>query len=79
MLFYIIIVFSIIPSLVGLKDQRQPAYIAGVADSLSDWLVVSLPYSGVYCVNAGLGAYQINRTNSVKVEHTARDGNPLVL
>lgn len=44
-----------------------------------DWPVVSLPYSGVYCVNAGLGGDQINRMNSVKAEHTARDGNPLVL
>ena len=36
-------------------NQRQPSPIAGSADSLSDWLVVSLPYSGVYCVNAGVG------------------------
>lgn len=53
--------------------------MAGLSDSLSDWLVVSLPYSGVYCVNAGLGGYWINRTNSVKVQHMTLDGNPLVL
>lgn len=56
-------------------NQRQLTWIAGLADSLCDWLVVSLPYSGVYCVNAGLGW----RMNSIKVEHMARDGNPLVL
>lgn len=36
-------------------NQRRPAWNADFADSLSDWLVVSLPYSGVYCVNAGCG------------------------
>lgn len=41
------------------------------ADSLSDWLVVSLPYSGVCCVYAGRGIYQINRMNSPKVEQVA--------
>lgn len=59
-------------------NQRQPAWITGSADRLSDWLVVSLPYSGVYCVNAGLGVIR-STEQSVKVEHMARDGNPLVL
>lgn len=45
-------------------NQRQAAWIAG----LSDWLVISLPYSGVCHVNAGLGGgvYQINRMSSLK-------------
>lgn len=69
--FYILVIFSQSFHLFLGYNQRRPSWIADFADSLSDWLVVSLPYSGVYCVYAGRGVYQINRMNSPKVEHVA--------
>lgn len=49
-------------------NQRQLAWTRfWLAVCLTDWLVVSLPYCGVYCFNADLGGYQINRMNSAEV------------
>lgn len=69
--------FPVIPLPVGLTITGRPAWVAALGGHLSDGLVVSLPYSGVYCVNAGLWGDQINRTDGV--EHKARDPNPRVL
>lgn len=47
-------------------NQRQRA---GVTGSSSDWLVVSLPYSGVtgvYCVTAGLGVIRSTERTAFK-------------
>lgn len=53
MLFYtIIIIFLIIPYLVGL--QSDSADLESVVVWQSVWLVVSLPYGRVRCVNTGL-------------------------